>query len=250
MLRNVVTKSIGSVVLVLSLCAGASAVSPEMSRDETVVLLHGIGHKSFNMRGAELALQKAGYNTLNISYPSLRMGLPDLASFVAQGLEEGGVWSSGHRVHFVTHSMGGLVARQYLEDYKSDVPVAVLGRVVMMAPPLQGSEVADFLSPFAPYSWVYGPAGQQLTTAVQEKVDVTAYYDLGIIAGNKKWPYVVANFIMPDAHDGRVAVERTRWNSMKDHLVVPATHSFISWKPNVHKQIIQFLELGEFNHEK
>ena len=75
------------------------------------------------------------------------------------------------------------------------------------------------------------------------------YYDLGIIAGNKEWPYIVAAHIIPDDSDGRVALEKTKLKGMKDHVTLSATHSFISWKPSVHKQIVYFLKHGKFKHE-
>jgi hypothetical protein len=79
---------------------------------------------------------------------------------------------------------------------------------------------------------------------------VEPYYELGIIAGSKKWPYIAASFVIPGEHDGRVAVEKTKMDGMKDHLVLSATHSFISWKPEVHNQIINFIKNGEFKREK
>jgi pimeloyl-ACP methyl ester carboxylesterase len=211
-----------------------------------VVLLHGIGHSRWNMYWAERALRKAGYDVLNISYPSLRRTIDQLADFVQARLEAGQIWQSAEHVHFVTHSMGGLVTRRYLEKYRDAIPSGKLGRVVMLAPPHGGSEVADFLKDFPPYQWSFGPAGQELVTSVRTAQMAVPYYELGIIAGSKKWPYVVANFIIPGAHDGRVAVERTKLPGMRDHIVLPATHSFISWKPDVHRQIVYFLENGKF----
>lgn len=128
---------------------------------ELVVLLHGIARTSRSMRPIEVAIRAAGYRTLNLDYSSRRHNLADLAGSVEQQLAAAGAWRAG-TLHFVTHSMGGLVARQLLAG---DLPAgARIGRVVMLAPPSTGSEVADFLAPLPPYRWLYGPAGQQLTT--------------------------------------------------------------------------------------
>lgn len=245
-MRNILKVVLG--ICMLS-CSASPAVADEGDK-ELVVLLHGIGHVEWNMVGIELALKKAGYQTLNIGYPSLKKSLSELSEFVDEELEKEGVWeSSYHKVHFATHSMGGLVLRTYLNDHKDDVSDKNLGRVVMLAPPHGGSEVADLLHDFLPYQWVFGPAGQELTTEQQEKVETDVYYDLGIIAGNKEWPYIIAAHIIPDDSDGRVALEKTKLEGMKDHVTLSATHSFISWKPSVHKQIIYFLEHGKFKHD-
>jgi len=216
---------------------------------ETVIVLHGIGHSRLNMAGTAFALRQAGYNTLSVSYPSRRDDIAGLSAYVAAQLAAQGAWQSANKIHFVTHSMGGLVTRQYLEDYKTTIPQGKLGRVVMMAPPLGGSEVADFLENFPPYQWMFGAAGQELTTGNQRKAHFTPYYDVGIIAGTTGWPYLIANAVIPPHHDGRVSVESTKWIGMKDHITLAATHSLISWKPFVHKHIIHFINQGEFDHE-
>ncbi len=225
-------------------------VSPaQATTKDTVVLLHGIGHSRWNMYWVERAMRKEGYEVVNITYPSLKHDIGTLSGLIHEELAVEKLWQKQGKVHFVTHSMGGLVTRRYLETYKSDIPQEKLGRVVMLAPPNGGSEVADFLKNFPPYKWSFGPAGQELATEARAKDLVKPYYELGIIAGSKKWPYVVANFIVPGSHDGRVTVEKTKLDGMKGHVTLPATHSFISWKPSVHKQIIAFLEKGEFSHE-
>lgn len=219
----------------------------EKQPEEIVVLLHGIGHAEWNMAGIEFALRKAGYKTLNIGYPSLTHNLDGLADRLHAELQKEKVWDNS-KVHFATHSMGGLVARTYFSTHKDKIPQDRLGRVVMLAPPHGGSEVADLLQDFPPYQWAFGPAGQELTTAQQIQAETEVYYDLGIIAGNKEWPYIVAAHVIPNESDGRVALEKTKLPGMKDHITISATHSFISWKPSVHKQIIYFLKHGKFQH--
>lgn len=236
--------------ILMLVCFSVSAVADDSDK-ELVVLLHGIGHSEWNMAGIEFSLQKAGYETLNVGYPSLDKNISQNARFLGETLDKQGVWTGSYKkVHFATHSMGGLVIRTYLNDHKKDLADKNLGRVVMLAPPLGGSEVADLLKDFPPYQWLYGPAGQELTTQQQEKIKVDIYYDLGIIAGDKEWPYIVAAHVIPDKSDGRVALEKTKIKDMTDHMTVSATHSFISWKPSVHKQIIHFIKSGKFNHEK
>jgi pimeloyl-ACP methyl ester carboxylesterase len=224
---------------------------PEKAKTEdVVVLLHGIGHSRWNMAMVERGMRRAGFSVLNLSYPSRTRTIEAIAAFLHERLRKKNLWQEGKRVHFVTHSMGGLVVRYYLEKYKSEIPRGKLGRVVMIAPPIGGSEVADFLKNFLPYKWMFGPAGQELVTAVRRADQTAPYYDLGIIAGSKKWPYVIANFIVRGEHDGRVAVVNTKLEGMKDHMVVPATHGFISWKASTHEQAVYFILNGAFKRER
>lgn len=236
-------------VMIMMATAGNAIAAQEPAQD-TVVILHGIGHSRWNMYWVERAMHGEGYATINISYPSLKNDIPALARFVHDRLEKEGVWTRPGHVHFVTHSMGGLVTRRYLEDYKTEISPKKMGRLVMIAPPNGGSEVADFLKNFPPYKWLFGPAGQQLTTEARRTDETTPWYDAGVIAGTRGWPYLVADLLIDGDHDGRVAVEKTKMKGMKDFIALPATHSFISWKGSVHKQIINFLKDGKFSHDK
>ncbi|HRC26150.1 MAG TPA: alpha/beta fold hydrolase [Alphaproteobacteria bacterium] len=228
---------------------GPKNASAAQTRD-TVVMLHGIGHSRWNMYWVERAMRKEGYATVNITYPSLKQDISALAGFIHERLAEEKIWTRAGRVHFVTHSMGGLVARRYLAEHKSDIPLEKMGRVVMIAPPNGGSEVADFLKNFPPYRWGFGPAGQQLTTKARSADVATPWYETGIIAGTRGWPYIVAGLLIDGDHDGRVCVEKTKLKGMKDHITFAATHSFISWKRGVHGQITHFLKDGVFDHDK
>ena len=165
--------------------------------DELVVLLHGIARTRRSMRRMEVVLAGAGYGTLNFAYASRSRGIVLLAGDIAHELARAGAWSGSRRVHFVTHSMGGLVAARYLNDFRASIPVGKMGRVVMLAPPNAGSEVADLLSRFPPYRWFYGPAGQELTTAARSAAIVAPHYELGVIAGSTGWPYLVGQYPDP-----------------------------------------------------
>mgnify|MGYP006280716843 CR=1 FL=1 len=144
--------------------------------------------------------------------------------------------------------MGGLVLHRVLTQY-SPAPLEAedrLGRVVMLAPPFGGSEVADTLAALPPYRWIYGPAGQDLTTAARQGSTQIISYDLGIIAGTRGWPYFISAHLFDGPHDGRVSVESTKEVEYTDHITLPATHTFIMERRDVHEQIVHFLENGEF----
>jgi pimeloyl-ACP methyl ester carboxylesterase len=218
-----------------------------VEQPEIVVLLHGIARTPASMRPLERHLRHAGFDTHGLGYPSQHRGLADLAAFVAERLQAAGIWQRHPKVHFVTHSMGGLVVGRYLADFRAAIPEPKLGRVVMLAPPNRGSEVADFLAPLPPYRWFYGPAGLELTTLARDASGFAPHYELGIIAGTVGWPYLLGSLLIRPPHDGRVAVERTRLAGMKDHVVIPATHSFILGNAAARRQVLHFLETGRFD---
>lgn len=214
---------------------------------DKVVLLHGIGRTSRSLDRLEGVLQDEDYQTLSITYPSRRYTLEQLAEWLRDIVLDASFWNDADgKIHFVGHSMGGLLTRYYLDRYRANVPPIKLGRVVMMGTPHQGSEVADFWHKAPPYKWFYGPAGQQLTTSVMGQVAKKPYYELGMIAGTLSWPYVDSWFVMPGENDGRVSVESTKIEGMKDHITVPATHTFIMDRPDVQRQVVAFLKSGSF----
>ncbi|UTM59113.1 alpha/beta fold hydrolase [Photobacterium sp. CCB-ST2H9] len=223
------------------LAASSALVQAATLNPGCVVLLHGLARTAHSMSAMSEALKQAGYQTVNVDYPSTQMNIPALAERVIPE----GVSQCGHTqpVHFVTHSMGGILVRQYLSVHH----LPALGRVVMLAPPNQGSEVVDTLRDFFLFQWIYGPAGQQLGTDVQSppKCLGPVNFELGVIAGNRSIDFLTS-WPLPDPHDGKVSVESTKVAGMKAHLVLPATHTLIMNDDETIQQAVYFLGHGFF----
>ncbi len=213
-------------------------------KDDVVIFLHGIGHSKFYMLYLKRGFEKQGYNTLNIDYPSTQRDIKSLASYLGHMLKQHKIWSQYKRVHFVTHSMGGLVCGFYLQDLcdRQDQ----LGRVVMLGTPHGGSEIADKLQNFKPYQMIFGPAGQELTTTCRSSEQIEPFYDLGVIAGNKNWFYPLGRVIFNKPHDGCVSVESTQIKGLKDHLTLPVLHGMMCWSRRVRAHCIHFIQNGYF----
>lgn len=214
-----------------------------MSKD-FVILLHGILRSKTDMLPLTLYLKRRGYRALNVLYPSRRKNLEDLTDFVRQQAESHPHYREARQIHFVTHSMGGLIARYYIATHRPEN----LGRVVMLAPPNTGSEFADTLSghPFLGplYTKLFGPAGLQLKTDYTH-IDKTIDYPLGVIAGDFSINPLALG-VLPAPHDGIVTVERTKIEGMAEHIVMPVTHTFMMFNPKVMAQTLHFLEHGHF----
>jgi triacylglycerol lipase len=203
---------------------------PAMATD-CVVLLHGLGRTQLSMLVLQLALEDAGYSVWNKGYPSTTATVEELAPVVGEAIgvcrERG-----AQKIHFVTHSMGGILVRAYFAG--NAVPEA--GRVVMLAPPNRGSTIVDESRESGWFQWATGPAGQQLGTGADSLPNTLPplKLEVGVIAGR---------------HDGKVSVENTVLPEMKEQLVVDSAHTFIMNSPEVIRQVKAFLKDGAFEKE-
>jgi len=209
----------------------------------TVVLLHGLGRGPWSMKRIEWALHREGYRVLNIGYPSREHDIATLAK-----LAIGPVLAShpaDEPLFFVTHSLGGILLRQYFQDN----PEAPRPRkVVMLGPPNQGSEIVDRLRNWKPYARVNGPAGLQLGTESESKPNQLlglSGCEIGVIAGSISLNPLFSRWVRGPS-DGKVSVESTRLVGMSDHIVLRTSHTWMMWRGCVIDQIRFFLHNGRF----
>ena len=195
------------------------------------------------MSDLEDGLSARGYRVINIDYPSTRHPIDDLVA-ILEGEINRCCRAGPAPVHFVTHSLGGILVRAYLARNEFER----LGRVVMLSPPNRGSELVDAFGDHPLYELVLGPAGQELGT--DEKSVPRALppvdFDLGIITGDQNINPVGA-WLIPGESDGAVSVESAKVAGMKDFLVLSENHTFIMQSPRVEQEIVHFLEHGRFS---
>ena len=211
---------------------------------DCVILLHGLARTSRSMLAMENELKKAGYQTHNCNYPSRDHPIELLSeTFIPGAIEFCNNEYQPKHIHFVAHSMGGILIRCYL----AKVHPENLGRVVMLAPPNAGSELVDHLSRFQLFQLINGLAGKQLGTETSSlpKSLGPVDYQCGIIAGNKSLNPLTSALI-PGEDDGKVSTESAQVSGMTDYLVVPHSHTFMMNQPIVIEQTINFLTYGAF----
>ena len=214
------------------------------SINESVILLHGLGDVKLSMLKLENALKDEGYTTKNIGYSTTGETIESLAEKELSEVVERYKKIGFRKIHFVTHSMGGLIVRYYLQDHT--LPTG--SRIVMLSPPNHGSEVADHFLESKFYKLIVGDVGQELATDSNILSELKPIVpEIGIIAGNKSSNKYFSK-IIPGEDDGRVAVDNTKLTEMKDFIVVPSTHLTIKYNNEVLKQTVFFLKNGKFLH--
>lgn len=218
-------------------------VFSQLASADCVILLHGLARTASAMEPLEIKLREAGFVVANIDYPSRDQPVEELApAAISAGIS---ACPKSGPIHFVTHSMGGILVRYYMKYEGLDR----LGRVVMLAPPNQGSEVVDDFGQLPGFELINGPAGLQLGTDEASlplslgPVD----YEVGVIAGSETFNPLLSQSL-PNPDDGKVSVASTRLQGMKDFLIVPHSHPFIMRADDVIDQSIHFLREGVFDH--
>lgn len=199
------------------------------------------------MTKMEAALTAEGFRVSNIEYPSRERPIESLAPLaIEQGLAQ---CRKGRatRIHFVTHSLGGILVRYYLSKW----PIAELGRVVMLGPPNQGSEVVDKFSTVPGYAYINGPAGFQLGTGPSSVPAMLGPvgYPVGVIAGTKSVNLLLST-AFTETNDGKVSVSRARVEGMSDFIEVATSHPFIMRNSEAIRQTIAFLKHGKFARDE
>jgi pimeloyl-ACP methyl ester carboxylesterase len=211
--------------------------------DPPVILLHGLGENRLQMARLASELRTNGRDTLNLGYPSRSRRIKELAELVWSRVRE---WlpASDRQLDFVTHSMGGIIARQIGADHPG-----AIRRAVMIAPPNRGTELVAFARRSRFLRWQIGPAGLELgceEDSVPNRLGPPDF-EVGVIAGSRP-DNPFSSRLIPGEEDGRVGVARTTLEGMSDRIVLPYGHLSITMQSEVIRQSAHFLREGRFAH--
>jgi len=218
-----------------------SLVKPQILRprsDEVVIVLHGLFRTRRSSRQLEKFLLRQGYEVVAVGYPSARVPIEADGAQLARLIER---LTHARKIHFVTHSLGGIVVRCYLRDHRDPR----IGRLVMIAPPNRGSYISKHLSARSPFRIFAGPAGEQLTRDEFFATLPEPWCEFGVIAGGRGDGRGYSP-LLPGDDDGVVLVEETHLDGMRDFLLVPRIHTFIMNDQRVKRAVVRFLRAGQF----
>jgi len=234
-------------LLIPALMAITQLPAAAVTGQEQVVLLHGLCRTSRSMAAMKQALTQAGYKVRNVDYPSRTDSIDRLGESVVGRAVVDCERDGAEKIHFVTHSLGGMLVRSYLAHHS----VPGLGRVVMLGPPNRGSEVVDKLGDWWLFKKLNGPAGSEMGTGADSTPNQLgpANFCAGIIAGDRTINWI-NSLLIPGADDGKVSVERTKLAGMADHVVIASAHPFIMKSPEAIRQTICFLRDGKFDRKE
>lgn len=209
-----------------------------------VVLLHGLCRSAESMEPMAQALRDSGYVVKNIDYPSRVFPIADLSEMTVGAALASPELMRMDTLHFVTHSLGGILVRQYFNTHEEPR----LGRVVMLGPPNGGSEVVDNMKEWSFFQWLNGPAGSELGTdaAAVPNTLGPVHFELGVIAGDISINWI-NSLMIPGPDDGKVSVERSKVQGQKEHLVLSVLHPTMMKDPDVIRYTISFLRTGSFH---
>jgi pimeloyl-ACP methyl ester carboxylesterase len=204
-----------------------------------VVLVHGLF-----LNGAEFTLLRRrlaarhGYETHRFSYPTVRGAMGDVVGQLTRFVDR----IDAEQIHFVGHSLGGIVLCRYFEHATPARP----GRVVLLGSPLAGSRSARAV---ARHAWLKRVIGPLVHAELVEDGEPRAWQcgrDLGLIAGTR--PAGLGRFFarFDEDCDGTVAVSETRLPGHTEHLVLPVSHMGMLLSTRVARHVGGFLANGRF----
>lgn len=223
-----------------TLSAATQIEPPSSASQECVILLHGLARSASSMAKMASSLQAQHYHVINVDYPSREFTVDKLTQLaIPPAVTQ---CQSAPSIHFVTHSMGGILVRYYLKENT----LSNLGKVVMLGPPNQGSEVVDEMGDWPGFSWLNGPAGEQLGTQSELLKNLgPANFNLGIIAGEDSINWILSTYI-PSDDDGKVSIKNTKLEGMNEHIVLEVSHPYIMKNTHAINATLLFLKTGSF----
>jgi len=213
----------------------------------TVYLVHGYGSLPITMSAIERDLIKEKFRTCNFGYKSISKDIDSCSKLLYLKIKSIAV----DTVCFVTHSMGGLVVRGLLNYVRIDSAFPIISRIVMLAPPNHGAQIADFFSSTSVLKWVLGPNVEHMRTdsnSFANKLPIPQNSELGIILG-ARFDGVGYNPFIKGDNDGFLTAEKAKLGTEKEIITVPEAHILMPQNRTIRKYIVHFMLYGNFTKE-
>ena len=216
-------------------------LAPEQGK--AVILIHGLLQTSNCMNQMSISLKDSGFVPVEFDYPSTQISIPEAAGFLNKMVTS---LEGFTEIHFVAHSMGGLVVR----SFSTGTHDQRVKRLVMLGTPNQGAELADITQQVWLVRTASGPGARQLGTrpnGLIKKLPVPNY-EFAVIAG-ARGTYAGWNPLIPGDDDGTVTVASTRLPGAADFGTVCKTHGDLLGDEQAISQTVNFLKSGRLRLE-
>jgi pimeloyl-ACP methyl ester carboxylesterase len=204
---------------------------------ETVLLIHGLWLGGWVLALLAARLRRCGYSTRIFPYPSMGGSLSSNASALANFAAS----LAAPRVHFIGHSMGGLLILKMLEAHSE----LCRGRAVLLGSPYGGSRSAEVLAGVSAGRLILG---HSLMEWLREPRAKPESYEIGVLAGCRHVGLGRLLTRLPDPNDGVVLESEVRVPGMTDFICLHVSHSEMLWSREVSYQVCTFLQSGRFDH--
>ncbi len=214
----------------------------EGKKSEAVVFIHGLFMNGWDMGILRQRIAEAGYTTHQFSYSSTSSSVDEIISQLHDFVK--GI--NANVVHYVCHSLGGLIVRHFLAAY-DDLPP---GRVVTLGTPHNGSGAAKFFNQYQVGHFNIGSMllGESLNAGLLgDAPEWRGDRDIGVIAGTSGLGLGKLFQELEEPNDGTVSVAETRLENCTDYLELPVSHTGLLISKKVADQTINFLKYGKFD---
>lgn len=206
---------------------------------EIAVLVHGLWMHGIVMQWQGRCLRQTGFDAIAYSYPSTRLSVTENADLLALFAHK----LDASTLHWVGHSLGGLVILRMLERDPALPP----GRIVLLGPPYGGTHAGTSLARSRLGKRMLGRGISEL--AELQKQARFPGREIGVIAGN--YPLGLGRVVawdLPLPNDGAVTVAETQVAAACDRIELPVTHTGMLFSRRVAQQTAAFLRAGRFDH--
>lgn len=203
-----------------------------------VVLLHGLGRSWHAMNPLARRLNVEGFSTLNIPYPSLVKPVDWILAHLRDRIS---AFAGEEPVHFIGHSLGGILVRMMLAEGVSWQP----GRFIMLAPPNSGSEIIDRASRKFVIRSLLSPAARALSSdGIPSRLPSLPENLEAMVIMGRRSSIPFFRKLLSEGNDGIVSVTRGRIDGLKAFAIVDADHTFIQIHPETIRRTLEFLRTG------
>ena len=206
-----------------------------------LVLIHGLLLSSWVFTRMRRYFIRHGYQCYQFDYPTRSKTISQIAVQLNHWLVENQL----NDYTMICHSMGGIVSHAYLEQYGNNEHSPK--KVICLGSPFKGSMVANNLTQSAPGRLLLGVQSDSVLVTGTQSWPFSC--PLGIIAGNKN--IGAGRLLGLDSKkpgDGTVLVEETGIQGATDHIVLPVSHSQMTFSTKVFLQIEHFTVNNVFKH--